>query len=106
MVWVNAGSRWTSQTSLVTGHTGDTVTFNGLGLSDSHNTPVKGNPYYLFNVYGALDSENEWWYDETEQMLYLLSLIHISATANLQDPFPFMCFSRCCSRAVWCPPIS
>lgn len=35
------------------------------------NTPAKGNPYYLFNVYGALDSENEWWYDEEEQMLYL-----------------------------------
>ena len=70
-VWVNAGSRWTSQTSEVTDHTGDTITFNGLGLTDVQNTPAKGNPYYLFNVYGALDSENEWWYDEEEQMLYL-----------------------------------
>ena len=70
-MWVNAGSRWTSQTSEVTDHTGDTITFNGLGLTDVQNTPAKGNPYYLFNVYGALDSENEWWYDEEEQMLYL-----------------------------------
>lgn len=70
-LWVNAGSRWTSQTATVEDHTGSTITFTPLGLTDVQNTPTKGNPYYLSNVYGALDSENEWYYDEAQGKLYL-----------------------------------
>ena len=70
-LWLNAGSRWTSQTATVQNHTSGTITFTPLGLTDVHNTPTKGNTYYLSNVYGALDSQNEWYYDEAAGKLYI-----------------------------------
>ena len=41
------------------------------GLDGCAEHPDQGNPYYLFNVYGALDGENEWYYDEAQGKLYL-----------------------------------
>lgn len=72
-VWVNAGDRWTSQTSTVTNFSSGTLTFKGLTLSDSFNTPKKDNNYYISNSLGALDSPNEWYYDKKAGVLYIMT---------------------------------
>jgi hypothetical protein len=62
---------WDPQTGTVTASQAGQVTFSVDGASyPPYIEPVPGGYYYLFGILGALDTENEWFYDSSAGVLY------------------------------------
>ncbi|WP_284642013.1 CBM96 family carbohydrate-binding protein [Paenibacillus silviterrae] len=72
-VWFAGGAAWVGQDSLITGFNpaDGIMTYTSVRASNSNYDARVGNSYYLSGVKGALDADNEWWYDSTNQELYL-----------------------------------
>ena len=74
VIWVMAGSKWTSWTSMVTGYqaSGKKLIFTmpSAGTLQFMN-PKDGGTFYLTGLKVALDSPNEWYYDKLAKMMYL-----------------------------------
>ena len=73
-VWVHASKYWSNWTTSVVGRT------NGETLEIIDSAPYhepkrhvasEGAGYFIFSCRDALDAENEWYYDEKEQELYI-----------------------------------
>jgi hypothetical protein len=59
---------WFSRTGTVTSNSGSTITWTGpAGLPDAN-----GNKYYIVGKLAALDVPGEWFYNPSEQMLYMI----------------------------------
>ena len=74
-IWDVPGSGWTALTSKVESYDPETGTLTYTstlrGKNKSYYQPGAGSTYYVFGSYGLLDAENEWWYDEENQELYV-----------------------------------
>ena len=76
-LWDVPGAGWTALTSKVETYdpaTG-TLTYSSTarGKTNANYRPGAGSRYYVFGSYGLLDTENEWWYDQEHQELYLMT---------------------------------
>ena len=74
VIWILAGSQWTSWTSIVTGYQASekklTFTMPKAGTAQFMH-PNKGGIFYVAGVRDALDAPNEWYYDQAAKTLYL-----------------------------------
>ena len=77
VIWVIAGAKWTSWTSVVDSYDAKTKTLRftiskqgsiSTNMSPGHR---RGGCFYLVGKREALDAPNEWFYDATEKTLYL-----------------------------------
>ena len=77
VIWVIAGAKWTSWTTVLDSYDATTKTLRftiskqgsiAKNMSPGHR---RGGYFYLVGTRGALDGPNEWFYDATEKMLYL-----------------------------------
>jgi hypothetical protein len=73
-VWIHAKHWWSNWTTTVTGNPGigqleinDTAPFFGA----RRHVAADGAQYFVFGIMGALDAENEWFYNEEERKLYI-----------------------------------
>jgi hypothetical protein len=72
IVHINPGSQYISYTRRVAAYTpGVQLTVDTPLRPDTHYTPKKDNPYWLFGVYDALDTENEWFVDTGSGEIFL-----------------------------------
>ncbi len=75
-VWIHAPKYWSNWTTNV-------VEFGEEYLKIINNAPFAGGPnqhvatynaqYRIFGIFDALDSENEWYYDKKDKILYILA---------------------------------
>ena len=74
VIWVMAGSKWTSWTSVVTGFQSAekklTFATPHAGMVQYMN-PKEGGTFYLAGIKNALDAPNEWYYDPAAKTFYL-----------------------------------
>ncbi|MEK8128029.1 DNRLRE domain-containing protein [Paenibacillus filicis] len=72
-VWFAGGAAWIGQDSTITGFNpaNGQLAYTSVRASNSNYDARVGNAYYLSGVKGALDADNEWWYDSVNQELYL-----------------------------------
>lgn len=74
VIWVMAGSEWTSWTATITGYNDKEkkLSFNiPGGWVGNFQHPKDGGEFYLTGNRAALDGPNEWFYDSKDGMLYL-----------------------------------
>ncbi|MBF0196149.1 MAG: right-handed parallel beta-helix repeat-containing protein [Planctomycetes bacterium] len=72
-VWVHARYYWKNWTSEILNHSGSSLNIKNkapFSGANQHNAR-KGAEYYVYNLKDALDSENEWFYDSKEKMLWV-----------------------------------
>ncbi|MEK3916749.1 DNRLRE domain-containing protein [Paenibacillus sp. FSL H7-0331] len=72
-VWFAGGAAWAGQDSTVTAFDpiSHIITFNSVKAASTNYDARSGNTFYLSGIKAALDSQNEWWYDEASQQLFL-----------------------------------
>ena len=74
VIWVMAGSKWTSWTTIVTGYqaTEKKLIFT-MPRRDmvQFMHPKDGGIFYLSGIKDALDAPNEWYYNKAEKRIYL-----------------------------------
>ncbi len=82
VLWFMGVNRWTSWREPIRSHSGNTIGFDKLSddwqWNGSH-SPSNGGEFFLMNTLGALDANNEWYYDKNAKKLYL-------QTPNGEDP--------------------
>lgn len=70
-IWFRGGSGWAGHDSMITGRNGNTLTIQPVNTTGTHYDPRSGNRFYIWGKKELLDTEKEWWYDDTENKLYL-----------------------------------
>ena len=74
-LWIVSGLEWIARCRTVNSYTQSThtLTFDAIGSNNDADAykPKAGNRYYLCGKLSELDTENEWFYNATEQKLYL-----------------------------------
>ncbi len=87
IIWVMAGSKWTSWTATVTGYIAAEkkllFSLPTAGWVRDYQHPKDGGEFYLVGGKVALDAPNEYYYDRNEQRLYLRAPDNADPNAHL-----------------------
>jgi hypothetical protein len=68
---ITSGGEWVASHAVITGRSGNNLSFEWSYPRLAVYDPAAGNPYYLYGVLGALDAAKEWHYDSAAGKLYL-----------------------------------
>lgn len=67
------GRKWVAWCVPIEEHSGSTLSFAWPGGTEDAYVPTAGSTYFITDTLNTLDTEREWFYDDEENLLYLMA---------------------------------